>query len=393
MSRSAARSTRSSEPSTLPRSRRSGQSPSWTPATTTTSHSRPLAACAVSTRTTSPCSAAGARLSAAMCWPWMWSRKISGPAPGSRSTNRAADSKNATTASRSRSAEAPRIPPSALACCHCSARPEVVQTAQSTFSTVELGSAATSLATAISRAIRTAGWAQRSSSPARPGCPSRSPRPASSRGSPSASASSAPEPRGSPAAAASRRSSCRSRRNASVSAPPSGEVSSAIAASSSSAAGRSAHSSTSSSGATPGCSASGSSSPATPTGTPACTIARRNVLSCCAVERTTTAIADHGTPSSRCASRSRCATYAASWLGEPSTCTSTSPGTAPGTAVSSRCRCGPRSRIATRREAPSSSGPQRRLTVSATVGAGSRVTVGNRSGKRRMHSTSEPRNA
>ena len=58
-SRPAATSTSRSEPSTLPRSRRSGQTPSCTPATTTTSHSSPLAAWAVRIRTASPRSAAG----------------------------------------------------------------------------------------------------------------------------------------------------------------------------------------------------------------------------------------------------------------------------------------------------------------------------------------------
>ncbi len=51
-----------------PRRRRSGQAPSWTWATTTSRHSRPLARWAVSSRTASPRTPRSARVSAGICW-------------------------------------------------------------------------------------------------------------------------------------------------------------------------------------------------------------------------------------------------------------------------------------------------------------------------------------
>ena len=137
------RSTSRSEPRNEPRIRRSGQTPSWTPATHTTSHSSPLLACAVSTCTASP--ATGARAASVV------SRDLLARAggrgtprarhPGSRSQNRAAVSNSATTASRSRSAASPAWPPSRLARSHRSASPVRCQTSHSTSSAVAPGAA------------------------------------------------------------------------------------------------------------------------------------------------------------------------------------------------------------------------------------------------------------
>ncbi len=103
-------STRSVEPSSEPRSRRSGHTPSCTPATTTRSHSRPAQAAGVTRATDSPAGARATRVSPATSWPSTWSRKSAGEAPGSRSTNRAAASNRPSTASRSRSARPPPGP-------------------------------------------------------------------------------------------------------------------------------------------------------------------------------------------------------------------------------------------------------------------------------------------
>ena len=108
-------STSRSSPSRLPRSRRSGQVPSWTPGTATTRHSRPRAACAVSSATASASGAWAARVSPGSCWSARYSTNAATSAPGSRSACRAAASNRARTASRSRSAAAPTGPPSALA--------------------------------------------------------------------------------------------------------------------------------------------------------------------------------------------------------------------------------------------------------------------------------------
>ncbi|MGY1807265.1 hypothetical protein ACI8AF_07825 [Blastococcus sp. SYSU D00669] len=109
------------------------------------------------------------------------------------------------------------------------------------------------------------------------------------------------------------RTARRSRRRSSTVAAPSGEVSSASAAVSSRPTGSVPRGVAGSSadtaerkGATAGCAASGRSSEDTATGTPACASARRSGPNATAL-RTTTAISDHGTPSSRCARRSRSA--------------------------------------------------------------------------------------
>ena len=101
-------------PSREPRCRTSGQVPSCTPATTTRSHSRPLARWAVSTATASPDGARSASVSPAISWPARLSRNSRVDPCGSRAVNLAAASNSATTASRSASASAPREPPAAL---------------------------------------------------------------------------------------------------------------------------------------------------------------------------------------------------------------------------------------------------------------------------------------
>ncbi len=97
----------SSAPSSEVRSRRSGQTPSWTPATQTRSHSRPLAACAVSSRTVSPAEPGRHRCRRGAPEPTGARRTPATSADGSRSTKPAAASNSETTASRSRSATAP----------------------------------------------------------------------------------------------------------------------------------------------------------------------------------------------------------------------------------------------------------------------------------------------
>ena len=104
----------SSTPSREPRSRRSGQVSSWTPATTTTSHSRPLDRCAVRMRTQSSLTARSASVSPAISCPDRLSANRPGAPGGMLSAKCAALSNRASTASRSRSAAAPAGPPAAL---------------------------------------------------------------------------------------------------------------------------------------------------------------------------------------------------------------------------------------------------------------------------------------
>ena len=155
----------------------------------------------------------------------------------------------------------------------------------------------------------------------------------------------------------------------------------------------SAHSSSRRNGATAGCATSGTSSPATEDGTPATASARRSAGRCRSVDRTITAISRHGTPSSRCAARSRWATYAASSPAVRSACTSTRPGGVPRTGRRSRCAAGPGSRAAIRRLNASSVAPDRRDAPSATTGTGCPDAGANTSGNRRIACGSEPRNA
>ena len=117
----------SSAPSSEPRRRRSGQISSWTPATTTTSHSRPLDRCAVSTRTQSSRTACSASVSPAISWPARLSANRPGAPGGMVSAKWAALSNRASTASRSRSAAAPAGPAAAETRCHSRASPEASQ--------------------------------------------------------------------------------------------------------------------------------------------------------------------------------------------------------------------------------------------------------------------------
>ena len=126
-------------PSREPRRRRSGQVSSWTPATTTRSHSRPLDRCAVRIRTASSRVACSASVSPAISWPARLSMNRPGAPGGSVSVNRLAASNSASTASRSRSAAAPAAPPAVLAACQTGARPEASQTAQRVSSAVSAG--------------------------------------------------------------------------------------------------------------------------------------------------------------------------------------------------------------------------------------------------------------
>ena len=146
--------------------RRSGQVSSWTPATTTTSHSRPLDRCAVRMRTQSSLTARSARVSPAISWLDRLSANSAGAPGGMLSVKCAALSNSASTASRSRSAAAPAGPPAALACCQCAARPEAAQMAQSTSSALPPLEMA-SFAVASSLARRWAGAATRSGTMAR----------------------------------------------------------------------------------------------------------------------------------------------------------------------------------------------------------------------------------
>ena len=187
--------------------------------------------------------------------------------------------------------------------------------------------------TLAERAVRRAS----SSSPAtrRPASTAGPPIRSSWRGSRSALASGR-SPGGWPAAVSAACSARRSRRRPSASVPPSGPVSRSAAVSSSSAPGCSAQRSRASSGRAPGSAASGSSSPATTAGTPPVASARRSSGTCCTADRTRTAIADQGTPSTRCARRSVSAMTAASWLALAATSTRTEPGAAPASGISSR---------------------------------------------------------
>ena len=162
----ASRSTSRSLPSRLPRSRRSGQAPSWTPGTATTSHSRPRAACAVSSSTASRRGVRSASESPGSCCSARYSVKVAMSAPGSRSAKRAAASKRARTASRSRSAAAPTGPPRALASLQRRSSPQACHTRQSTSSALSPARAA-SPAIASSAPTRRSGavsWAGRASS-------------------------------------------------------------------------------------------------------------------------------------------------------------------------------------------------------------------------------------
>ena len=208
---------------------------------------RPFARCAVRMRTASPSGARSARVSPGISWPDMLSRKSEGEPGGSRTTNRPAASNRAHTASRSRSAAAPREPPAAEVDCHSSARPDASHTAQST--SWALPSCAVWRASASRPATRCA------ASVAVPR--SR----VSSRGS-ARTAASGWGGGSSPASRAAARSARRSRRSPRASVPPSWPASSSTAASSSRASGCRAQRSNSSSGRTPGSASNGSSSPA-----------------------------------------------------------------------------------------------------------------------------------
>ena len=403
-------------PSSEPRIRRSGQVPSWTPATTTRSHSSPLDRCAVRTATASPCGLRSASVSPAISWPARLSRKSRGEPGGSRAPNRLAASNSAAVASRSASAAAPRLPPAALAACQAPARPEALHTAQSTSCAVP-PSAAVCLASAIRSATRRAAAigdeaagpaVRRLASPAAGPVPpwpasaswlAGQPASVSSRGSRSAAASGS-SAGGSPADSAAARSARRSRRRPRASVPPSGPVSSSAAVSSSSAPGCRAQFSRVSSGFVPGSAASGSSSPATVTGTPAAARARCSKGTCRAADRTSTAIDDQLTPSIRCARRSVSAITAASWVALAAIITRTVPGSVPGPAASSRCPVSafgawvpsaPGSLRATRRDAASRTGPLRRLVRSAITCAGRPSGARKRSAKRMIARVSAPR--
>ncbi len=399
--------------SSEPRVRTSGQVPSWTPATTTRSHSSPLARWAVRTATPSPREARSASVSPTISCPAMLSRKSLGEPCGSRAVNRAAASNKATTASRSASAAAPRLPPAALACCHEAARLDAFQTAQSTSCAVPPPASlpvpphprfsAVSAASASSAATRCA--AATAIPPASPvaaarGFPMAEPIRSSSRGSRSAAASGS-SAGSSPAAWAEARSQRRSRRRPSASVPPSGPVSSSAAVSSSSAPGRSAQSSKVSSGRVPGSEVSGSSSPAIVTGTPAAARERRSSGTWRVAERTRTAIDDHATPSIRCARRRVSAMTEASWLAVAATMIRAVPGSALGSGMrtrwarsvfgfSSACAAGRRAAI--RRDAVSRNWPLRRQVRSAITFAGLPSGARNRSVNRLTARVSAPRN-
>ncbi len=114
---------------------------------------------------------------------------------------------------------------------------------------------------------------------------------------------------------------------------------------------------------------------------------------------------DQGMPSTRCARRRVSAITAASWMALEATRIRTDPGSAlasgsrsrrPRPACSERGRPGDGptgNRVATRREAASSTGPLRRQVRSAMTLARWSSGVLNRSGKRPIACTSAPRNA
>ncbi|MFI6500707.1 pentapeptide repeat-containing protein [Nonomuraea typhae] len=321
-------------------------------------------------RTASPSGARSASVSPGISWEAMSSRNTSAPALGIRSTNRAAWSNNATTASRSRSACAPRAPPDRLCSVQRSARPLLCQMAHRTSSAVPcpatassaacsslatrsagratwgsiLVSSRTSLTAATSSSpedrtvvsglvygpaspVPVLGWASSSgASLSGAPLPETSLSPASSPGASLCGASlsgaslsgaslSGASLSGALADAASFSailSARRRRRTPIMSVPPSGPVSSSSATDSSSSPGYSATRSIVSRGRTPGSWAIGTSSPATIVGTPALTRARRSSGTCRVAERTSTAIRCQGTPSIRWARRRVSATTAAS---------------------------------------------------------------------------------
>ena len=116
-------STRRWVPSTPPRGVVLGHSPSCSPAMTTTSHSLPSAACALSTVTPS---VSGAGSPAAGNGPSVFtcSTRPRSDAPAVRDTYCSVTSKRAVTASRSLSAFAPIVPPRSLAASQRRCRPE-----------------------------------------------------------------------------------------------------------------------------------------------------------------------------------------------------------------------------------------------------------------------------
>ena len=120
------------------------------------------------------------------------------------------------------------------------------------------------------------------------------------------------------------------RRRPEESSPPNGDSNRALATSCVSASGETAARSASRSGATAASRASGSSSPATSTGTPAAPSARCASGIERAPDRTSTAMAPHGVPPSRC-SRRRMSATASSWaVAEEYVTTATAPGGVPG---------------------------------------------------------------
>ncbi len=201
----------------------------------------------------------------------------------------------------------------------------------------------------------------------RTGRASASANPASTSPSRNASTRSSSLDRSPPATDSSRRSPRRRRRNANGSAPPNGDDNSISAVSASSDHGSAATFSTVNNGRTAGCCARGSSSTTVATGTPAVAKARCSNGSDCVADRMSTAISDHGTPSSRWARRNWSATHAASAVAVGSNRTRTVPAVAFGAGDTNRCADVP-GRV-----------PAMRATVSYTAGASrcerSRTTV------------------
>ena len=160
--------------------------------------------------------------------------------------------------------------------------------------------------------------------------------------------------------------------------------------------------SASSNGITAGSATSGVSSLATSTGTPAAPRARLSRGIVPRPERTSTAISDQGSPSSRWARRSRSATCSVSARSVSKVSTSARPDPN-GPAWASGCRNAAKvsasidpvvaSPDTTARDSRSSRGPNRRVTRSATVPAGVPSVCGNARGKSRMPRTSAPRKA
>ena len=292
--------------------------------------------------------------------------------------NRAAASNSATTASRSRSAAAPAGPPrgwpapTGRPARWLPDRPEHV-----------LGGRARRRRRAVAGGRQQPGHAAAAGRAAR-----RLEGRAVRAGRRAASTSSGPDARPPPAASSARRSAWRSRRRPSTSAPPSGEVSSSttVVLVERSRAGSRSRSSEQQRARPRAAATSGTSSPATATGTPAATSARRSTGIACTVERTSTAICDHGTPSTRCA----CAQPVGDVAPPPATrsaarATASSPG---GQALAGQqvpvLGADRGSRAATRRLAASSAGAgPRGRSCSATTGAGSPAAVRKRVGEAR----------